>query len=525
MKPIYRSIVFACLILVTKMGVAEDEGRPLPKFTVSEDTTFITEPLTKEGFPDYPAYLNTLLSKGVTPRNNANVRFWQALGPHPEDATMPPEFFKWMDMESPPEVGQYFVDLYRFLANERVALKEIRKVCDDQYKAMSQPWETADYPELADWLKANEKPLAAVAEGARRPRYFSPLVVTDEGRIESGMIGILLPAVQSTRALARALAARAMLNLGEGRTKEAWEDLLTCHRLGRHVGNGATLIEGLVGVAIEGIAMHGDLVLLEHAQPTQNKIAGYESDLKELPPITKMAEKINGCERFMFLDSTFLIARGRAKMVAGLIGEGAEGAEFANSLFMRFFDQGMDLDEMLKVGNEWFDRLQAAMSEPNHRQRIEGLQEVNVELKDIAAQSKNPIVLAGLFLNKDRNKETGRMVGSIMLSLMLPASEAVQSAEDRAEQQQRNLRLAMALAAYRADHDRYPVKLDELSPKYVAEVPDDLFTDKPLVYRLTDNGYLLYSLGQNGKDDGGNFYDDQPQGDDLRVRMPAQDSK
>ena len=35
-----------------------------------------------------------------------------------------------------------------------------------------------------------------------------------------------------------------------------------------------------------------------------------------------------------------------------------------------------------------------------------------------------------------------------------------------------------------------------------------------------ENGYLLYSFGLNGKDDEGRWADDQPQGDDIRVRVP-----
>jgi hypothetical protein len=48
-----------------------------------------------------------------------------------------------------------------------------------------------------------------------------------------------------------------------------------------------------------------------------------------------------------------------------------------------------------------------------------------------------------------------------------------------------------------------PKSLDALAPKYLAKIPDDYFTGKPLPYRPNENGYLLYSFGMNGKDDGG----------------------
>ena len=56
-------------------------------------------------------------------------------------------------------------------------------------------------------------------------------------------------------------------------------------------------------------------------------------------------------------------------------------------------------------------------------------------------------------------------------------------------------------------------------------MPDDLFNSKPLNYKKTDRGYLFYSVGINGKDDGGKLFtdeirNDEARGDDLGVRTP-----
>jgi hypothetical protein len=64
-----------------------------------------------------------------------------------------------------------------------------------------------------------------------------------------------------------------------------------------------------------------------------------------------------------------------------------------------------------------------------------------------------------------------------------------------------------------------------LAPKYLAAVPNDLFSGRPLVYRPTGSGYVLYSVGPNGQDDGGRSSDDDPPGDDLTVRMPLPELK
>ncbi len=57
-------------------------------------------------------------------------------------------------------------------------------------------------------------------------------------------------------------------------------------------------------------------------------------------------------------------------------------------------------------------------------------------------------------------------------------------------------------------------------PKYLAELPGDVFSAKAMIYKPTAAGYLLYSVGVNGKDDGGQLISEEPRGDDLRVRIP-----
>ena len=59
------------------------------------------------------------------------------------------------------------------------------------------------------------------------------------------------------------------------------------------------------------------------------------------------------------------------------------------------------------------------------------------------------------------------------------------------------------MAAYRAETGEYPKTLAELSPAYLPEIPQDIFSSKPLIYRPTDSGYVLYSVGENMTDDGG----------------------
>jgi hypothetical protein len=64
-------------------------------------------------------------------------------------------------------------------------------------------------------------------------------------------------------------------------------------------------------------------------------------------------------------------------------------------------------------------------------------------------------------------------------------------------------RTGLACRLYKSRTGKYPENLDELVPGILKEVPIDPFTGKPLVYRREGEGFIVYSLGSNEKDDGG----------------------
>jgi hypothetical protein len=61
----------------------------------------------------------------------------------------------------------------------------------------------------------------------------------------------------------------------------------------------------------------------------------------------------------------------------------------------------------------------------------------------------------------------------------------------------------LACRVFKARTGRYPDSLAELVPDLLPAVPIDPFTGDPLVYRREGEGFVVYSLGSNQKDDGG----------------------
>jgi hypothetical protein len=64
---------------------------------------------------------------------------------------------------------------------------------------------------------------------------------------------------------------------------------------------------------------------------------------------------------------------------------------------------------------------------------------------------------------------------------------------------------AIALKRFQLNHGKWPETLGKLVPEFLVSVPIDPYDGKPLKYHPnTDGTFLLYSVGENGVDDGGN---------------------
>ncbi len=508
---------------------AESAPRPNPKITVSKETTFITEPLTKDGYVDYLAALNAIGSKGVTPQNNAAVLLHQAFGPKDIPKEKREHVARLLGIKSLPDDGKYFVDSSSFLRRTR---KEPTKPSldgnqDSVQAAMGQfervremPWSKDEFPLVAAWLAENEKPLELILAASKRPRFYFPLFGSGEPTM---VIEALLPLAQQAREAARALVARAMFRLKAGKIDEAWQDVLACHRLARLTGRGPTIVEGLVGIAIEGNACHADAAIAHYGQLSAERARRFADDLRQLPPMAKMVEKIVTGERFMYLDAVSMMARRGPAEIGRLAGGTTEKKGFGASLANLAASATINWDEPMRMGNAWFDRFAEAFAKPARAERDAALKKIEYDVKQLAQQAKDVKFFLGELVTTSPRRTVGRQIGRILVALLLPAISAVAKAEDRGAVYSSMGRVAFALAAYRAEHGAYPMELAQLSPKHLAAVPEDPFAKGPLRYKRTETGCVVYSIGPNGKDDGGASRSFVGSDDDASIPADADD--
>jgi hypothetical protein len=494
-----------------------------PRITISPETTFVTEPLYEDGSIDLVGAINAKYGEGVTPDQNAAVLLYHAIGPSPEGMRQPDAFFQRMGVSPLPDEGNYFADLGDWLQTSQGVGRSdpaIEQAFEELDRAMSEPWKPGEHQRIADWLKANEQPLELIEQAAQRPRYFSPVVLlTPEldavAQPERGFSGQLLPGVQKARALARALTARAMLHLGEGKIEPAWQDLKTTRRLGRLIGQGPTMIEALVGYSIDAVANRGIVALLEQPGLKPETLERIEADLESSPPLPSIAEKIDFSERLTFVDSVLLTATGGPQAEEALA---MLEADAAARIVQQPWFPAVNWDAALRTGHGWYDRMAAAMRVEDRAERAAALQAIEAELSQLQTKFRDPATMQRM-TQGNPGEGAGAMLGEVLAALLLPAAGASQTAEDRATQHNDLLRIAIALAQFHAANNRYPQALDELTPRPLAEIPHDLFSGNPLHYQSQESGYLLYSVGPNAEDEEGRGHDAEPPGDDISIEV------
>ncbi|HUS71747.1 MAG TPA: hypothetical protein VMY06_01685 [Sedimentisphaerales bacterium] len=91
----------------------------------------------------------------------------------------------------------------------------------------------------------------------------------------------------------------------------------------------------------------------------------------------------------------------------------------------------------------------------------------------------------------------------IFLRLIMPAFSRVTTIDIRSIAQLRTAQAGLAIERYRLATDKLPDTLAELSPTYLDAVPKDPFDGKDLRYKKLDVGFVVYSIGEDGSDDGG----------------------
>jgi type II secretory pathway pseudopilin PulG len=91
----------------------------------------------------------------------------------------------------------------------------------------------------------------------------------------------------------------------------------------------------------------------------------------------------------------------------------------------------------------------------------------------------------------------------ILLHIIMPALSRCTTTDVRIAAQLRTAQTGLAIERYRLAAGKLPDTLAELIPAYLDAVPKDPFDGKDLRYKKLETGFVVYSIGEDGDDDGG----------------------
>ena len=502
-------------------GASADDGQTPNKagIRISKRTTYLTEPLDDDGFLDVIGALNQRYAAGVTAESNAAVSIWSIALPESLAPELMNGFYERLGIPMPADPA--YVSLLAASKLENVPAGQNPRVFDQQGRPQG-PWDEKGYPELARWVKLNAEPLKKLHLAIQKPRYFVPLHVQADApaaRVPA-VSGMILPDIQSLRDFARLLQASAGYRLGQGDVNGAIQNAVDCVRLGTLARQQPTLISNLVGIAIEAIGMQTLNFIVQHGNLSKEQCETLIQQLDNLPESLHCLEVLSESERLMYVDSVTFLASGQQQEVSEMLDslemlDALSGGSVAG--IGRLMTAGtVDWNVVLENGNEFYNRLVAAGKQTTVRRRRRAMRELNRSLEE---RQKKMSGAGAVVLNLLGGKKSrGEAMSTLLLALLAPALEQTMEAESRREARENVTRIGIALAAWHADKKQYPERLTELVPGYLKTISDDPYVGRSPIYRRTEDGFLVYCVGTDLKDDKGVSFSDGE--DDVTFRIP-----
>jgi hypothetical protein len=330
---------------------------------------------------------------------------------------------------------------------------------------LSSHGEKGDRQQIEAILRARSEEIGLAEQAARFPRCEY------HRRFEDGE-DILFPEYSEARHLARLLSARSRIRADRGELPGAFEDIRVGAAISNHVAQDRILIGMLVSVAVSAIM----------DQALMDVVKSHRDD----PRILGLFRTANGA--FGPVPDVKRFFQGELVISRIMIGHVWERPGGVSTL----------LQKLRLSSKEDSQRVRGMMCDAWEVRLLQYWREVFADLR------KNQNGLLGeLETMKRAEKRMQSHAGQPTYELneeLMPIYSQTVSALIRM-QVQRDLRDAsLRLLDYRKAQGRFPGVLSDLP----GALPRDLYTESPFRYSRSGTGFLLYSVGDNRKDDRGN---------------------
>ena len=360
-------------------------------------------------------------------------------------------------------------------------------------KIIKEGWKEED-KELEELLKANEPAFEEFRKG----------LVKEKCRFISGEItyDTPLPHLKKARDMARLLMLEARLYERNGDLEKAITNSLDVIKLGRDLGQDRILISKLVDIAIFSISYAAlkDLVGSENLTPALSRIT--------LSRVMELEERSVSMRET--LEGEAAVAKSAVRWT--LIDIEEEAATKAEETPLEKTKKMWRNFLVLKAPNEK-KRLTFLVIKQTYRRIDEyyGRTISFIEKGDYKAISafedaywkkieERKLTLRD-FLRA--NEKFPELMVDVLFIILLPGTGRSSIYFANAQARERFIITTLAVRLFKMEKGRWPEKLDELVPEYLDEVPLDPFALKPLRYKKHESKWIIYSIGPDGKDDGG----------------------
>ncbi len=288
--------------------------------------------------------------------------------------------------------------------------------------------------------------------------------------IAADVVSTLLPFTQHARQAASALRLDAFQKLEANDGNGAVDTIIAGFNAGRSIGDEPFLISALVRIACDSLILNGCERLL--AQTTLDDVtlarlqAAIELQMRE--PVWQTA--LRGERAFGYAYLQFLKENpGKTQSLRGVLGAGVSTAEDWLVYLPGYAMRGQA--DLLRHMNE-----AVAISKRPYEEYLDAFEELDKKSKNL----------------------------SLLARQVAPTVLKVNQAELRHQTQMRTMLVAVVAERYRLQHNKWPDKLDDLvSAKLITALAMDPFDGKPLRWKVTDEGRIVYSVGKDRIDDGG----------------------
>lgn len=385
---------------------------------------------------------------------------------------------------------------------------DIIQLDTNQFPVAPQPQSPAADVLLA--LSRYDAALTELRQAGARPYSRFPLNYQ-----EGNPVVLMLPHLSSLKYSAVFLQLRAIAEVQAGQTEQTLADVKLMLRLAESIHDEPTLISQLVGISVANLALQPVWEGLAERRWSDAQMKELGGQLEKLDLISGLQIGMHG-ERVSRLGYIDCMKTNRDQYSLMLLY--AICPRFFSSMEkdLRYLPGMPDvpdwfarrrqpwqregfmviaLGRMLPVG--WYDWNKVALAKmyQDHLFQICQPEKHLVSLK-ATTEANQFIDSAGQPSNINPQDALALMFAASSTYLVQKIANA-QNAVDMAI-------VACALERYHLAQGEYPETLGALAPEYIETVPPDVVDGQPLHFRRTQEGrYLLYSVGWNGKDDGG----------------------